>query len=121
MTRENQVRSYFYDVQTHIQHTESTQPSVVYVHNRRAAEAADAATAALGDRAPAAKPCNARAVRIVEDPQPATHGHARRGPRAAAVAEPFMIRSSIHEYGYTYSDFLLFILMNVSEAHYSYS
>ena len=84
-TRGQRVRSAYRRVQTRRQYTESTQRRLATRIGRRAAHAAHATTVAPDDRARAAKPCNARATHVVEVPQPATHGHARRGPRRSAI------------------------------------
>jgi hypothetical protein len=52
---------------------------------RRVDEAADAATAAPDERAPAAKPRKDRAVHVSQRPQPATQGQARPGPQRTAI------------------------------------
>ena len=58
---------------------------VANVHRRRAADAADAATAAPDVRAHATKPRKDRAVHVGQRPQPATQGQARPGPQRTAM------------------------------------
>ena len=55
------------------------------MHRRRAADAADAATATPGERAPATKPRRAHAMRVVQLPTPAKQGQARPGPQRTAI------------------------------------
>ena len=85
LTRKKQVQSYFSDLQTHIQHTESTQPSATHVHRGRAADAADASTAAPDVRAPATESRKDRAVHVGKRPRPATQEQARPGPQQTAI------------------------------------